>query len=83
MSLAYTDQLTSWSLRWMEAERDANPGKQARVAALEAHLKRLQDWELIYDNLVLGEGSGVTKESHAIVKFHRMQAEYWLAQEKL
>ena len=76
-----TDQLALWSLRWMEAERDLNPGNAARREALKAHARRLATWDELYVELIRGESNGLTPVDHATVKYHRLQAEGWLAGE--
>ena len=82
-SFVITDQLALWSVRWMEAECDLDGSKAGRITALEAHLKRLVAWEEFYQDLLVGEAAGVTPQSHATLKFYRLQAEYRLAQETL
>src|SRR4051794_15626432 len=48
VNLPTMERLVTWSTRWMEAECDLNPGKPARLKALEAHVKRLKKWADFY-----------------------------------
>ena len=76
------DNLALWSRRWMEAERDMDAGKAARLAALDGHIKRLKTWEDLFERIVQGQQSGEAQQSLDTLKFHRLEADYWLAKEK-
>ncbi len=39
------DQVYRWSIRWLQAEQDLSPKGPGRLAALEAHLKRMIELE--------------------------------------
>ena len=76
------EQLIAWSRRWMEAERDSSGKKGDQTAALDAHRKRLKKWEDLYSELLEGgsvQGSWVAVDP---LKFHRLEAEYWIAKAK-
>ena len=77
----YSSQLPLWSVRWMEAERDLDDGQPARTAALRGHLGRMKAWEKRAAELIDGESCGLGSESLATARYHRLQAEYWIARE--
>ena len=77
----HVDQLSIWSLRWMEAARDLATGPSARAAAIQAHIDRLDHWLKLTEELVRGEASGLTEPGRATLKYARLRAEYDLAQE--
>ena len=79
----YSSQFPLWSLRWMEAERDLNDAKPARIAALQGHIGRMTAWEKLAVELINHESSGLNSQSLATARFHRLQAEYWIARETL
>lgn len=76
------EQLIAWSRRWMEAERDASGKKADHVAAIDAHRKRLKKWEDICSEVAEGDSSGASSRDVDLLKFHRLEAEYWLAKAK-
>ncbi len=76
------DQLALWSSRWMEASRDLDGSKAGRIAALEAHLARLTHWDQLSSEVIEGSSGKMTTRSQATIKYDRLQAEFWLAEEK-
>jgi hypothetical protein len=76
------EQLVNWSRRWMETERDTSSKRADQIAALDAHRKRLKKQEDLYSELLEGgSGQGVELAVDTL-KFHRLEAEYWLAKAK-
>jgi RND family efflux transporter MFP subunit len=69
-----------WSRRWLSAQREMSTKKEDQVAALEAHLKRMQDLQkrVITMNKV---GQGPVRDV-AAAEFYQAEAELWLAREK-
>jgi hypothetical protein len=76
------EQVVTWSRRVMEAERDMSGKKADRVAAIEAHRKRIKAWEDELAELTKGDFSGVNRRTADLVTFHRLEADYWLARAK-
>lgn len=73
------DQLAIWSRRWMEAEQDLNGDAEGRIAALKAHLKRIEPREELYRQLLSGGAADATRLSLDKLIYHRLEAEYELA----
>lgn len=69
-----------WSRRWMKAERDLGETKDDRVAAVQGHLRRMQDLERITRERF--RSRVVPVEEASAVEFYRAEAETWLFQEK-
>ena len=75
MNLPTMERLVTWSTRWMESERDANPGKAAHIKAAEAHVTRLKKWADLYAELAATEQARTAD----ILQFYYLEAEYALA----
>ena len=75
-----TEHSHNWSVRWLQAERDLARNKAEHIAALEAHLKRMQTRK---DMLVsrFREGTSAMYQIHG-AEYFRLEAEEWLAAEK-
>jgi hypothetical protein len=69
-----------WSVRWMQAEREIGRNNADRVAALEAHLKRMQFWKKRMSDL-REEGIAPANEV-AAADFFFLEAEDWLTEAK-
>jgi len=65
-----------WSVRWMQAECDLNPAKDAQIAAHEGHLKRMELWKGQRDK-AWKEGQAAAYEVRA-AEFYSLEAEDWL-----
>lgn len=64
-----------WSLRWMEAEREATSVPEARKTAREAHVKRMQELEKrVKQKFQSGEAM---EADVAAAEFYRLDAENW------
>lgn len=75
-----SDVYILWSVRLMQAERDAGPDKAGRIAAVQAHLNRVKDVEAKSARLYRG---GETDIMHYLdVQWKRKEAEAMLAEEK-
>jgi len=67
-------------VRWLEAEKALKPGRADQLAALQAHLERMQkveeDCQVAYKK-ALGNKFDVVAAT-----FYRTEAEIWLAEAK-
>ena len=70
------EQVALWSRRWMEGERDASSGKP--IAAIESHRDRMKRWEDKFAEL----NDRTFQNTVDLFKFHRLEAELWLAKAK-
>src|SRR5690349_7554945 len=62
-----------WSVRWLQAEPDLSLSNDDRVAASEAHLKRMKDW------MKRTQGEGAVNVNAVLgAKFYVLEAEDWL-----
>jgi hypothetical protein len=71
------DRIYLWSVRWLEAERDAAARPADQLPAWEAHTKRMKQ----LDDLVRGRfraGVAAAVELPA-VEYYRKEADFWLA----
>jgi hypothetical protein len=78
LPLARAEDVYLWSVRWLDAERGMSDRKEDRVAALEAHLKRMK--ELRQRVTVMAEGGLVPGLDVRAAEFYQAEAELWLAQ---
>ena len=74
------EQTYVWSVRRMDAERDASGQQAPPSASLEAHLGRMS--ELERHVMILFEVGQVALLDVLATNVYRLQAEYWLAQGK-
>lgn len=76
----HLETLYLWSRRWLEAEQDISDKKPDRLAAHEAHLKRMvvlaRLAEVMLEN---GEFSHADRDA---ADFYRLEAEGWLKKTK-
>jgi hypothetical protein len=70
----------TWSLRWLNAQRDQASKKEDRVSALSEHLKRMQELAQVVRKMFEG-GRGSPLDSLA-ADFYLREAELRLAQAK-
>jgi hypothetical protein len=77
---ATQDQVRQWSQRWMDAQRNATSKKSEQVAALEDHVKRLQQLEAKAKERVAGKRAQPSEAYTA--EYYRIEAEMQLAQSK-
>jgi hypothetical protein len=74
------DKLCTWSVRWMEAQRDAAGDADAKAKAVQAHLARVKDIGTLAKDLAK---KGVTAGYDiAITDFYRLEAERLVAGDK-
>jgi hypothetical protein len=79
--LAWFEQLNRWSLRWMGAQCDLSTKKADKVAAVEAHLKRMREWEK-NAKAMAKKGSVIAPYEVSAVTFYRLDAEKLLRKAK-
>ncbi len=67
----------TWSVRWLQSERDRSPKRADQIAALEAHLERMQNLEKALEPL----SRDLLPRSAALgAEWYLREAELWLAQ---
>jgi hypothetical protein len=68
--------LPTWSKRWLEAERELKSTRAEQLAALEAHLERMREFEKIRQ---AGHDAGrVTLRMLLDAQFAKLEAEAWV-----
>jgi hypothetical protein len=74
------EDLYRWSVRWLNAQRDATGKLEIRLSALNDHLKRMQELSRVAAVLTkAGQGSAL---DGAAAEFYLREAELWVAQAK-
>jgi RNA polymerase sigma factor (sigma-70 family) len=72
------EDLYAWSKRWLESEQEVNPGRDAHLKALRAHLERMKELEaLIRERVEAGVKNFTPADLWAAVYAHQ-EAEIWL-----
>ena len=77
---ALDQQVSDWSVRTMDAERDAASDHVGHVAAVERHVTRKKKMETAAKRLL--EAGDVNELDVANAQWNRLEAEGWLAEEK-
>jgi hypothetical protein len=73
------EDVYTWSVRWLKAQRDLCTTHEQHVAALEAHLKRMTELQ----NRVKSVGKDLlSPRSESEAEWYRLEAQLWLAKEK-
>jgi RNA polymerase sigma factor (sigma-70 family) len=72
------EEVYNWSKRWLDAEREASTTKAGQIAALEAHLGRIQELEKLIK--LKHEVGRATVVDMTLAQFARVEAELWLAE---
>jgi hypothetical protein len=73
------EEVYTWSVRWLEAQRDLSAKHEDQVAALEAHLKRMTELQKQIKALAKDVVPRI-KEDEA--EWYRLEAQLWLAKAK-
>ncbi len=68
----------TWSIRWLNAEREMSDKKEERVTALAEHLQRMKELQKKVDAL----GRILTQSDVTAAAWYVAEAELWLAKEK-
>jgi hypothetical protein len=79
MLVTRPEEVYSWSVRWLQADRELNPRQADTVAALERHLERMKLLEKRTMDLV---PQLIPQSTGFEVQWYRLEAELWLAQAK-
>jgi hypothetical protein len=74
-------EVYAWSVRWLNALRETVSTKEDRVAALEAHAKRMK--ELQQRVTEMARGGLLASPEVSAAEFYRVEAELRLAREKV
>jgi hypothetical protein len=72
------DTFYRWSRRWMEAEREMSTKEADQLAALKAHLARMEDMEKLVGGMVKA-GVARTPADESMGTYYRLEAEDLLA----
>jgi hypothetical protein len=70
----------SWSVRWLNAQRDMGSEKADQIAALEDHLKRMKALQQLVSGL--SKTPVVSPLDSLAAEYYRAESEFWLAQER-
>jgi len=77
---ARLEDVYSWSVRWLNAQRDLSSNKKDHLSALGEHLKRMQELAQVAGAFTkTGQGSPLDSPA---ADFYLREAELWLAQAK-
>jgi hypothetical protein len=74
------DRIYRWSQRWLEAEQELNDKKGDRIAAAEAHLRRMKQLEDLVRNVY--KAGAVAPIDLPAVEYYRLDAEAALSKAK-
>jgi hypothetical protein len=74
------ETLPEWSKKWLESEKELNPGREARLKALRAHVERMKEVELITRSRFEAGVKAVGRVEMAAATYARSEAEIWLRQ---
>ncbi len=74
------EEVYTWSIRLLDAERDLKPGEAAQFAALEGHIIRMKELEKKVKLLV---PSVIAPKGESEAEWYRLEAQHWLAQAKI
>jgi hypothetical protein len=73
------EEAYTWSVRWLEAQRDLSPKHEDQVAVLEAHLKRMTELQKAVKELSKELVPSFRLEQ---VEWYRLEAQLWLTKAK-
>jgi hypothetical protein len=77
------EDVYTWSVRSLQAERELCSKPADHIAALSGHLKRVRELAKIVDLFVKGGAPGFPAGSAAAADFYVAEAELWLAKAKV
>jgi hypothetical protein len=72
--------LYRWSCRWLDAEREMSGRQEDRIAAYQAHLRRMRELERVARDRFRNRFVPVDEDTAA--QFYRAEAEIWLERAK-
>jgi hypothetical protein len=73
------EEAYTWSVRWLEAQRDLSPKHEDQLAALEAHLKRMTELHKAVKDLSRDVVPSFRVDQ---AEWYRLEAQLWLAKAK-
>jgi hypothetical protein len=73
------DDVYTWSVRWLQAQRDLSTKHEEHVAALEAHLKRMTELKQKVKELSRDLIPPIKADE---AEWYRLEAQLWLSKEK-
>ena len=80
---ANPEDVHTWSIRWLDAQRELSSKPADHIAALNDHLKRMQELAKIVHQLVNAGAPGLHGGSASAADFYIAEAELWLAKAKV
>jgi RND family efflux transporter MFP subunit len=80
--LVKSEEVYTWSVRWLNAQRDLSSKKDDQVAALKGHLQRMKELQEQVARLRKGGVVSLSSLQPLAVESYLVEAELWLAQEK-
>ena len=79
LSRPFSDTSYQLSIRWLNAELDIAHKKGDRITGHKAHLQRMKDWKKVF----VDDGQPPGALRVVVIESFQMEAEYWLARERL
>jgi len=73
------EDVYTWSVRWLTAQRDLSSKPEERITALEAHLKRMTELQNRIKSL---NKDLLQPRAEAEAEWYRLEAQLWVAKEK-
>lgn len=73
-----TEEVCAWSKRWLESEKEVNPGRDAHLKALRAHIERMKELEKVTRLRAEAGRERVTFVDLRSATYARLEAEIWL-----
>jgi hypothetical protein len=73
-----TEDLYEWSKRWLESEKEVNPGRDAALKAVRAHLERMKELETLTGERMRAGIKNITTANVKAATYARKEAEIWL-----
>ena len=73
------EEVYTWSVRWLKAQRDSSAKHEDHLAALEAHLKRMTELKKAVESLSKELMPAIRVEE---AEWYRLEAHLWLAKAK-
>jgi hypothetical protein len=77
--IVHPEEVYTWSVRWLNAQRDMSDKRDDHIAALEEHIKRMKDVQKRVDAMT---PSLIPAWSNSAAAWYLAEAELWLVKEK-
>ena len=75
------EEAYTWSVRWLNAQREMNDNRDEHIAALEEHFKRMKELQNRVSALVMIPGL-LPEPSNSTAEWYLAEAEHWLVKQK-